>query len=243
MSKPPSKGETPPPLKARPQGSKIHITRATAAATSLKPAYNTRTPVESPATKAPQGPPVQEGALERELPSGDINPESSPLSRIANAINLIITKEPLSKSVKASLEGILKFTQEEEEKEGPRIAKIAAAAEQSAIRKGIRTDLEKIYRDIRTQLNNIQNTSNAALTSSDKLLKSSESVAAATKDLTGKVGKITDTADRIATDTSKYRDAVLSRPAQTNRSNADPKVLVDIERKARQILVEMPITE
>ena len=242
MSKPPSKGETPPPIKARPQGGKIHITRATAAATSLKPVFNTRTPMESPAAKESQGLLVQAGVTEGEHPSGDVDP-MSPLLRIANVINLIITKETLSKSTKVSLEGILKFIHEEKENEGSRLVKITAAAEESAIRKGIRTDLEKIHSDIRTQLNDIQNTSNATLTSSDKLLKNTESVAAATKDLTGKVGKITDTADRIATDTSNYRDAVLTRPAQTIRSNVDPKVLADIERKSRQILIQMPITD
>jgi hypothetical protein len=181
--------------------------------------------------------------MERENPSGDVNPASPPLLRIASVINHIITKETLSKSTKASLEGILKFIQEESEKEGARIAKVTATAEESAIRHSIKTDLDKLFGGIKTQLNAIQSTSNATLISSSKLLKDTESVAAATKDLTGKVGKITDTADRIATDTSKYRDAVLTRPAQTLRTNTDPKVLADIERKSRQILLEMPVAE
>ena len=245
MSKPPSKGETPPPAKARLQGGKIYLTRATAAATSssLKPSLNTRTPTESPAPKEPQGPPGQLNVTERAHPSGDVNPMLPPLANIANFINFIITKENLSKSAKASLEGILTYILEANEKEGTRLAKLAAAAEESAIRKSIRADLDRMYGAITVQLNDIQNTSNATLSSSSKLIKDTECVAAATKDLTGKVGKITDTADRIATDTSKYRDAVLSRPAQTLRTIADPKVLADIERKARQILVEMPVTD
>jgi len=84
---------------------------------------------------------------------------------------------------------------------------------------------------------------NETLTSSSKLLADMESVAAATKDLTGKVGKITDTAERIAMDTSKYRDAVLTKPTQTIRANTDPKVLGDLECKGRQILVEYLDTE
>ena len=245
MSKPPSKGETPPPAKARPQGGKIHITRATAAATSLKPVLNTRTPMESPVSKEPQpqGPSGQAAGTERAHPCGDVNPASPPLEKIATIINHIITKETLSKSAKASLDGILMFILEANEKEAARIAKLTAAAEESTIRKSIRADLDRMYGALTSQLNDIQITSNATLSSSSKLLKDTECVAAATKDLTGKVGKITDTADRIATDTSKYRDAVLSRPAQTLRTNADPKVLADIERKSRQILVELPVTE
>ena len=243
MSKPPSKGETPPPVKARPEAGKIHITRATAAATSFRPVPNTRTPKESPAPKEPQGPPVEAGVTEGEHSSGDITLAVPLLLRIETVINNIITKETLSKSTKAALEGLLKVIHEEKEKEGSRIAKITAAAEESAIRKSIRTDIEKMHNAIGIQLKSIQNTASATLTSSSKLLKDTESVAAATKDLTGKVGKITNTADRIATDTSKYRDAVLSRPAQNLRMKADPKVLGDIERKSWQILVEMPATE
>ena len=245
MSKPPSKGETPPPAKARPQGSKIHITRATAAATSLKLVLNTRTPMESPVSKEPQpqGPSGQAAGTERAHPCGDVNPASPPLEKIATIINHIITKETLSKSAKASLDGILMFILEANEKEAARIAKLTATVEESTIRKSIRADLDRMYGALTSQLNDIQITSNATLLSSSKLLKDTECVAAATKDLTGKVGKITNTADRIATDTSKYRDAVLSRPAQTLRTNADPKVLADIERKSRQILVELPVTE
>jgi methyl-accepting chemotaxis protein len=217
MSKPPSKGETPPPAKARPEGGKIHITRAAAAATSYRPVLNTRTPKESPASKEPQGSPVEAGVMEREHPSGDVTLTVPPLLRIENIINSIIAKETLSRSIKASLEGLLKIIHKEKEKEGSRIAKITAAAEEGAIRKSIRADIEKMHNAIEIQLNSIQNTASATLTSSSKLLKDTESVAAATKDLTGKVGKITDTADRIATDTSKYRDAVLSRPTQTLR--------------------------
>jgi hypothetical protein len=243
MSKPPSKGETPPPAKACPQGGKIHLTQATAAAMTLKLVLNTWTPMESPISKEPQGLPGQAIMTERIHPSSDVDPAIPPLVKIANIINHIITKETLNKSTKVSLEGILMYILEANEKEGLRIAKLTAIVEDSAIRRSIRADLDRIYGAITIQLNDIQNTSNATLSSSSKLIKDTECVDAATKDLTGKVGKITDTTDRIATDTSKYHDAVLSRPVQTLRTNADPKVLVDIERKSRQILVELPVTE
>jgi len=76
-----------------------------------------------------------------------------------------------------------------------------------------------------------------------KLLKDTEDVPAATRDLSGKIGKITDTTDKIATDTSKYHNTVLSRPMLMLRANTDPKVLGDLDHKARQILVELFGTE
>jgi hypothetical protein len=216
---------------------------ATAAVMSLKPALNTRTPMESPVSKEPQDPSGQANGSERVYPSGDINPMLPPLVKIANIINHIITKEILSKSAKASLEGILMYILEANKKEGTRIANLIAAAEESTIRKSIRADLDRMYGTITIQLNDIQNTSNATLLSLSKLLKDTKCVTATTKDLTGKIRKITNTADRIAMDTSKYCDAVLSRPAQTLRTNTDPKVLADIKWKSRQILVQLPVTE
>jgi L-fucose isomerase-like protein len=142
----------------------------------------------------------------------------STLQKIADTISLIITKDGIDRSTKKSLEEVLSFIQEENEKERLREAKLKVTAEESAIRKSIRSDMVDIYNALKKQLDSIQDTSNATLTSSDKLLKDTESVAAATKDLMGKVGKITDTADKIATDTLKYRDAVLSRPTQALRS-------------------------
>ena len=109
---------------------------------------------------------------------------------------------------------ILSFIHKEKEKEDQSLAKTIAPGD-SALRKSFRKDLTEIYNALEKWLNGIQDTVNETLTCSGKLLANTESVTATTKDLTGKVGKITDTADRIATDTSKYHDAVLTKPAQT----------------------------
>ena len=132
----------------------------------------------------------------------------------------------------------MKFIHEEKDKEDQRKTVLEASAKEGAIRKSIKADLVEMYNALSKQLNGIQDTANATLTSLGKLLVDTEKVAAATKDLTGKVGKITDTADKIATDTSKYQDTVLTRPTQTLRASTDPKVLGDIECKGRQILIE-----
>jgi len=59
------------------------------------------------------------------------------------------------------------------------------------------------------------------------------------KDLAYKVNKVTDAADKIASDTSSYRNALLSKPTPSNKSNADPRILSDMECKAKQILVDI----
>jgi len=131
----------------------------------------------------------------------------------------------------------------ETKRENQTLAKSSASAEESTIRKSVKKDLNKMRHDINERLNSIQDTINEMLTISSKLITDTEIVAAATKDLSVKVGKITDTAERIATDTSKYRDTVLTKPTQSIRAATDPKVLGDLDRKSRQILVEHLDTE
>jgi len=96
------------------------------------------------------------------------------------------------------------FIHEEKEKEDQSKAKSVATAEESYIRKSIKKDLLEMYHAIDKRLNGIQDTVNETLTSSNKLMTDMENVAAATKELSGKVRKITDTAERITTDTLKY---------------------------------------
>lgn len=59
-----------------------------------------------------------------------------------------------------------------------------------------------------------------------------------TKDLACKVSKMMDATDKIASNTNLYWDVLMARPAASNRTFADPKVLSDMDRKARQILVK-----
>ena len=239
MSTPPSKGETSPPANTRPPvaGGKIYSTRATTAATSANKAHTAKTMKENPAVKESQAKAAEKTAAEEQHPASDDSHAPSLLQKIVTAIGQITSKRNIDSATKQSLEDIITLIHGEKEKE---VLRIEASAKEEATRKTIKADLVNMYTALSKQLNGIQDTANATLTSSSKLLADTENVAAATKDLTGKTSKITDTADRIATDTSKYRDAVLTRPTQTQtlRNNTNPKILGDIERKGRQILVE-----
>jgi len=243
MPNPPSKGETPPLANTRPPGGKTYVTRASTAATSLNKALKSRNTKESPTANQTQGKVAEKTESEVQRPESDTIHATSPLQKIATAIGQIISKDALDPTTKQSLEDIIMFIHEEKEKEIQTKAKSAATAEESYIRKSIKKDLAEIYHTIDKCLNGIQDTANETLTCSSKLITDTENVAAATKELAGKVGKITDTAERIATDTSKYRDAVLTKPTQTIRAATDPKVLGDLERKSRQILIEHLDTE
>ena len=198
----------------------------------------TRNSKESPTAKDPQGKVAEKTGPEDQRPACVTSHATSPLQKIASAIGQIISKNNLDNDTKKSLKDILTFTLEEKEKEDQMLAKIVSSAEESTIRKSFRKDLMKMYKAIEKCLNSIQETTNKTLTSLSKLIKDTENVAAAMKDLTGKVSKITDTTEKIAMETSKYCNAVLARPTQTIRAVTDPKVLGDLECKNRQILVE-----
>jgi hypothetical protein len=121
--------------------------------------------------------------------------------------------------------------------------KIKASVEESELRKSVKADLADMYNTLSDQLKGIKDITITTLKSSDKILKNTTSVQTSTKDLALKVSKIMDTADKIATDTSKYHNAILSRPIHTNRSSTDPKVLGNMECKSKQILINIFDTE
>ena len=45
--------------------------------------------------------------------------------------------------------------------------------------------------------------------------------------------------EKLASATSSYRDALVAKPPQTNNVGADPKVLSSIERRSKQILIDI----
>jgi len=72
-----------------------------------------------------------------------------------------------------------------------------------------------------------------------KVLKEVKEAKTIAKDMVDKVDKVTDTTAKIASETNSYCDAVLSKPTQTNKSKANPKVLSDMDRRAKQILIDI----
>ena len=55
--------------------------------------------------------------------------------------------------------------------------------------------------------------------------------------------KVNDTMDKIANTTSTYCDALMARDANPIRSNADPKVLNNLDRRARQVMIGHSLNE
>jgi hypothetical protein len=99
-----------------------------------------------------------------------------------------------------------------------------------------------MYRALDSRIQGVQGTANATLSSVDKVLKEAEVSKERAKDLETSINKVTEATNKLTSDTP-YKNALLTGVGNTNRANVDPRVLSDLDRKARQILVEIYDTE
>jgi hypothetical protein len=66
-----------------------------------------------------------------------------------------------------------------------------------------------------------------------------EELKGGTNELISKIGNVTTVADKIADTTQSYRDVLVARQAPAHMTSVDPKVLGDVERRAKQILIDL----
>ncbi len=125
-----------------------------------------------------------------------------------------------------------------EKAEGESKQKPEAQTAANDLRQALRKDLTEIHDSLAARLNGITATINLTLETAEKTLKASEDLKGGTKDLICKVGNVTNVADKIASTTQSYRDALVARQAPSHKTGVDPKVLGDMERKAKQILID-----
>ena len=153
-------------------------------------------------------------------------------------LTAISKNKKLDSSVKKDLESVITFVREAE-----RTASSERKAKEldnvSAIRQAVLADLANMYSSLANQINAVQTGCNTIQENTAKVLKEVEEAKTIAKDTVVKVDKVTDTTAKFASEANSYRDAVLSKPTQTNRTRADPRVLSDMDRRAKQILIEI----
>jgi uncharacterized protein YoxC len=241
MSKTPDKGGTEklsiPTIKLPP--GKPHQTRATTLAASSTKA----TPLQSAnpiVTKEAQGSKGKAAESDRGATHTSNTQAPSALQLIAEALNTIIAKEKPERRIKSLLEGVLIFIRDTEERELKEVAESARGhPEVSSLQKTLKQDLSKLHAALSKQLDGILGTASVTLENTEKTLADIQNMKEATNEISSKVGKVNEAADKIATTTQSYRDALTQNPVTANKSSLDPKVLGDMERRARQILVDI----
>ena len=166
----------------------------------------------------------------------------SPLDKIAKLLEQVIAKHNPPGQVKTALVEIVELAKKaaEEEKGTGSNAPLNAV---KYMHDRLKADLLEVHSDLDAKISELQLNQKRLLTSTESLSKSTENLRSTTRDLESKVIKVNDTTDKLANTTMSYRDAILAKPANPNRTSADPKVLSSVDKKARQILVSFSSAE
>jgi len=216
-------------------GSKAPQTQAATAALAAK------TMVEQPTTPVtnPSKDVVIPSNLSVAQPSNADVSQPSVFRCIAEMLTAVIQSGKLDTLTKQNVAKVIKITKEAELKETPRVISNGEEVKVSAIHLAVWGDLVKLHNSLEKKILEAHEGNKAILDSTSKILTSVEEAKTDTKDLASKVNKVTDTTDKIASDTNSYRSALLSKPTQSNKNVIDPKVLSDMDCKARQILMDI----
>ena len=160
------------------------------------------------------------------------------LQPIVEALNKILDGNG---STIVIIKGVFRYIKELEMAEGRDKGKLEIQAEVSSFRNAFKTQLSQMQDELNHRLNGITATMNVTLEMTEKTLKVAEEIKGKTSDIMSDVGKVTSVMGKIADTTQSYCDALTARhPASSsNKSSVDPKILSDMERRDRQILVDI----
>jgi hypothetical protein len=110
------------------------------------------------------------------------------------------------------------------------------------------TDLKTVQDDVKADpfgwCDSIENKMDTLRNEQEKILKATANFSeqanglkAAAKEIETHMGKVTSATNKIVSNATPYCDALLGGTGRENREAADGRVLIDLERKAKQILI------
>ena len=155
------------------------------------------------------------------------------------ALYKILNGEDLPECI---IEGIFKYIKEVEKVERATRAtkeRKEVQDEVSSLHKGFSAKLGRLQEILDRWLDGIMGVVNVTLETSEKALKVTEKVKGNMQDIISKLGKVTNIADKIVDTTQSYHDALVTRQTPSHKASADPKVLSDMDRRAKQLLVDV----
>ena len=236
MPKPPTKGVQ--EGVAHPKPAAPCITRSGTLAVT-----NGKTPViqngekDSPSKEKQGDPPPTEST--DEVTAKALNAFSTSLSTlqpIVEALNRILAGDG---STVDTIKWIFGYIRDMEKAEKQRKGSAESQEKVSDIHKTFREDIQNVCNYLANRMIGIENTVNATRDSSVKTLKVAEELKEKSAEILSNVGKVTNATVKIADTTQSYREALMSRPSPSNKASVDPKVLCDMERKDKQILIDI----
>jgi len=218
-------------------------------APSAGKAYQMRSHLSMSATNKSPAPRGQPNVSPPHTP-GVTHPLPTPFHAIVDRLTIVTNSAAICPAIKFQLEAVIQFVNNTGREEASTHAQKETPNKVSEQLPATKGDIEHMLGSLVSQitelhnvqvlqLNGIQDTSNAILTKNDKVFMEVIGANAGINKVKGKISKVMDTTDKIATETKTYRDTLLTKVTPTLRSEVDPKVLGGLDRKAKQILVDM----
>jgi hypothetical protein len=172
-------------------------------------------------------------------------PTTALLRYIIDALSLLLITEKVGKGTQKRIEAVIAVAEAADEKD--RSEKDKKETSGATVTQGIdpvtrddiRDDLIKVHDSLIKHLNVMQNTALESLTGINTLSLKTTEISGESKNLTAQIGKVTESTDKIASNTTAYRDVVLTGKTQENKTRLDPKILVDLQRKDKQLWVDI----
>ena len=155
---------------------------------------------------------------------------------VVEALNKILDGEDSTERI---IDGIFRYIRESERTEKVAREKQEVQAKVSALRKAFRADLGKLENNLTIWLDGITSITNVILETTEKALSTSKEIKSSSNDIISNLGKVTNVADKIADTTQSYRDVLVTRQAQMHKASAPPRILGDMEWRAKQILIDI----
>jgi len=175
----------------------------------------------------------------KDQPNGTDMSQSSTLCLIAEMLAAILQGGKLDTLTKQSVVKVIKIAREAETKELDRELSSGEIEKVSAIHLAIQSDLVGLHDLLDLRICEVQEDCKKVLENTNKVLSSIEKAKTDTKDLASKVNKVTDTTDKLAANTNSYWSVLLSKPVVSNKTATNPRVLNNMDQKAKQILVDI----
>jgi hypothetical protein len=221
MSKPADKAS----YGARPPGlNRTYNTRASSAKAAAPPnSQKQPSRQNSPAASPPPPTPAQHTSENQE----DTQSEATYVARnevlkvIANCLDEIVEKSNTLANCKASITKLAKFTW--------------SAVEDD--QDGFNAELITWCSTIVSRIDKLKSKQNKILEVTERLSEQTEGLQAVTKELENQVSKVSDVSNKLASSPTPYRDAVLGGNTEGTKESTHVRVLIDVEKKAKQIMV------
>lgn len=158
------------------------------------------------------------------------------LSSIANRLDEILEKCSTIEHFKKTIASLARYTWNAAEHDQGTVIQLTVE-DLKSVQDDIKTDLSKWCDTIEEKLEKMGNKQSEILEATASFNERTSGLQAVVKEIEGHVGKVTIATDRIASNATPYRDALLGDPDRVTKEAVEGRVLIDLERKAKQIMI------